>query len=68
MPTNDEFKFTVICKGPHDTFYSRYHEVVFLLIPKGIVKGDIQEVIDAFMYYADAPLTYLIADKSFDVD
>lgn len=39
---------------------------MFLLCPKGIHVDDIEGTIDIFNFYADAPLTYLVCDKSFE--
>ena len=37
-------------------------------MPKGVAAGDVENSIDVFNYYADAPLTYLVCDSSFEKD
>ena len=62
-PANEDVKFSISYTGPANVNNkSRYHQIVFLLIPKGVLKNDIESSIDIFNFYADAPLTYLVCD------
>ena len=66
-PENTDVKFSITYTGPANiNNKSRYHQLVFLMIPKGVMGNDIENTVEIFKYYADAPLTYLICDQSFE--
>ena len=65
---NEDYKLKAIPACISDLTRSKYHEVVFIMIPKSIHPSDIENCGDLFMHYADAPLTYLVADKTYDCE